>query len=85
MAGETTAEARDILSEHGVGVIDRSGNAHLELPGRPFYIEAKRPRDGEPRDPEAVTRLTGKAGVAAQALLLQPGRESEGSRSSGRG
>jgi hypothetical protein len=75
VAGETTAEARDILTSHGIGVIDGIGNAHLELPGLLFHIEGKRLGDGQPRGPGGATRLTGKAGVAAQALLLQPDRE----------
>lgn len=70
IAEETTAEARRILAEHGVGVIDGLGNAHVELPGLMFHLEGRR------RPPTAAppTRLSGKAGVAAQALLLQPTR-----------
>jgi len=73
VAGETTVEARAILEEHGIGVIDSLGNAHLELPGLLFHLEGRRPqrRAGGPITP---IRLRGKAGIAAQALLLQPDR-----------
>ena len=73
IAEETTAEAREILEKRGVAVVDGLGNAHIELPGLLFHLEGRRrPRrvagDGPP------TRLSGKAGVAAQALLLDPKR-----------
>lgn len=72
IAGETTAEARQILEHHGVALIDGLGNAHIELPGLLFHLEGRR----RPQRPTAKTlpRLNGKAGVAAQALLLQPRR-----------
>jgi hypothetical protein len=65
VAGETTAEARTILAEHGIGVVDGLGNAHVELPGLLVHLEGRRP----PRQARPA-RLTGKAGVVAQALLL---------------
>lgn len=68
IAGETTAEAREILADHGIAVIDGLGNAHIELPGLLIHMEGRRPhRQARP------TRLAGKAGVIAQALLLHPG------------
>lgn len=70
IAGETTAEARQILADHGIAVVDGLGNAHIELPGLLFHLEGTR----RPRATTAPTRLKGKAGVAAQALLLQPER-----------
>lgn len=72
VAGETTAQAREILEGHGVGVVDGLGNAHIELPGLLLHLEARRDR----RRPAvaAPTRLRGKAGVVAQALLLEPER-----------
>jgi hypothetical protein len=73
IATETTAEARAILGEQGIGLVDGLGNAHIELPGLLFHLEGRRrPRraGGEP----TPTRLSGKAGVAAQALLLDPPR-----------
>lgn len=74
IAGETTAEARRILGEHGVAVMDGLGNAHIELPGLLFHLEGKgRPEQGGNKKPPA--RLRGKAGLAAQALLLDPERE----------
>jgi hypothetical protein len=66
---EVTTEARAILERHGVGVIDGAGNAHLELPGLLLHIEGRR-RPQEARHRRAA-RLTGKAGVLAQALLLE--------------
>jgi hypothetical protein len=69
IAEETTAEARAILEEHGIAVIDRLGNAHIELPGLLFHLE------GRPsRQHARPTRLIGKAGLVAQALLLHPAR-----------
>lgn len=73
IARETTAEAREILKRNGVAVIDGVGNAHIELPGLLFHIEGRRrPRHVTADRPP--TRLSGKAGVAAQALLLDPKR-----------
>lgn len=69
IAEETTAEARAILEEHGIAVIDRLGNAHIELPGLLFHLEGRRGRQQA-----RPTRLTGKAGLVAQALLLHPKR-----------
>ncbi len=69
VADETTVEARDILREHGIALVDGLGNAHIELPGLLLHLQGgKRPR----RDPP--TRLAGKAGTVAQALLLDPER-----------
>lgn len=73
IAGSTTAEARRILEDHGVGVIDGLGNAHLELPGLLLHLEGKA-RVGAAPTGDRRTRLAGKAGVAAQALLLDPER-----------
>jgi len=71
ITGEVTAGARAILQEHGVAVVDGLGNAHIELPGLLFHLEGGRKR---PRATSQPTRLSGKAGVAAQALLLHPQR-----------
>jgi hypothetical protein len=70
IADETTVEARGILVSHGIGVIDAAGNAHLELPGLLFHHEGHRRHAGT----IPSTRLRGKAGVVAQALLLDPDR-----------
>lgn len=69
VADETTTEARKILEDHGIAVIDGLGNAHIELPGLLFHLEGRRGHQ-RPRP----TRLTGKAGVVAQTLLLHPER-----------
>ena len=75
VAGATTADAREILERHGVALVDGLGNAHVELPGFVLHTEAQRGRRaGTPR-PQTHTRLAGKAGVGAQALLLEPARE----------
>jgi hypothetical protein len=72
IADETTAEAREILERHGVAVIDGLGNAHLELPGLLLHLEGRPPTKRQSGTP---TRLSGKAGLVAQALLLQPERD----------
>lgn len=73
VADRTTADARRILVEHGIGYVDGLGNAHLDYPGAYVHIETPRKH----REPRAAgeLRLAGKAGVAAQALLLEPRRE----------
>jgi hypothetical protein len=73
VAGETTEEARRILRDHGIGVIDGTGNAHLELPGLLIHLEG-RPRPAGRGVPRMPTRLSGKAGVVAQLLLLHSDR-----------
>lgn len=73
IAGETTAEARAILKEHGIAGIDGLGNAHMELPGLLLHLEGRR-RPKRLAGAPTPTRLRGKAGVVAQALLLRPDR-----------
>lgn len=69
IAEESTADAREILAGHGIAVVDGQGNAHIELPGLLVHMEGRRSRrQARP------ARLTGKAGVVAQALLLDPER-----------
>ncbi len=67
IAEESTAEAREILKSHGIAVIDGLGNADVELPGLLLHLEGRGSpkRSGAPR-----TRLSGKAALVAQALLL---------------
>lgn len=73
VAGQTTAKAREILGEHDIALVDGQGNAHIELPGLLFHLEGRRqPRGG--RETFPPTRLRGKAGIIAQALLLHPER-----------
>jgi hypothetical protein len=71
IAGETTAEARQILEENGIAAVDGLGNAHVELPGLLVHLEGRGQTQmrglGNRR-----TRLAGKSGVLAQALLLRP-------------
>jgi hypothetical protein len=73
VAQETSKEARRILTDHGIGVADGLGNAHIEFPGVLIHVETARDGGRLPR-PAGQPRLAGKAGVAAQALLLDPGR-----------
>jgi hypothetical protein len=74
IAAETTAEARAILERNGIAVVDGLGNAHIELPGLLLHLEGR--GRAEQRTTDAPpTRLRGKAGVAAQALLLDPVRD----------
>jgi hypothetical protein len=73
ISDETTAAARQILASHGIAVIDGLGNAHIALPGLLFHLEANPPGTRRTQRVAATippTRLTGKAGVAAQALLI---------------
>lgn len=70
VAQETSADARATLREHGIGVIDGLGNVHVELPGLLLHVEGR----GTPAHKPRPVRLTGKAGVVAQALLLDPSR-----------
>lgn len=73
VAGETTADAREILEREGIGFIDGIGNAHVQLPGLLVHREGgRRPK----RAPAPHTpRLSGKAGVAVQTLLHDPERD----------
>jgi hypothetical protein len=68
VAGETTDEARAILEQHRIGVVDGFGNAHLDFPSLLVHLEGRR----QPRAiaKAAPARLRGKAGLAAQALLI---------------
>lgn len=66
VAGEMTGQAREILDEAGVGSVDGLGNVRLELPGLLMRITGTR----RPRRPHVPTRLSGKSGLLAQAMLL---------------
>jgi hypothetical protein len=72
IADYTTEEARQILTDHGIGIVDGVGNAHVELPGLLVHLEGRPGR--RPPATAPPTRLRGKAGIAAQALLLHPDR-----------
>jgi len=67
VAAETTEDAREILRAAGMGIVDGDGNAHIELPGIVVHVEG-RPDVTSRR--VAPVRLSGKAGVVAQALLV---------------
>lgn len=75
IADQTTEETRRILEDHGIGVIDGLGNAHLELPGLLFHVEGHRQKGRAAAATTPPTRLKGKAGLVAQALLLRPERK----------
>src|SRR5262249_62160249 len=77
VAAATTAEAREILERHGVAMVDGHGNAHVDLPGLVLHTEGRR-RHGDGRAARVQARLAGKAGVAPQALLLDPERDWKG-------
>lgn len=74
IAERTTSEARHILQAHGIAVLDGLGNAHIELPGLLLHLEGYKNDSPQRRAGAPRTRLRGKAGVAAQALLLDPKR-----------
>lgn len=71
VAGQSTHDARELLREHGIGIVDGNGNAHVELPGVVIHIHGAAQRNRKITTP---TRLSGKAGIVAQALLLEPER-----------
>ena len=70
----TTEAARRIFAENGVAYVDGIGNAHLELPGAYVHVERPYPKRQARRGPGGP-QLAGKAGVAAQALMLEPDRQ----------
>lgn len=75
VAGATTEEARRLLEEQGIGVIDTQGNMRVALPGLFLWAEGRRPPETRRDKKQPPVRLTGKAGVAAQALLREPPRQ----------
>ncbi len=73
VVAETVTEgARRTLEAGGLGYVDGHGNAHIRLPG--LYVHTTGSSKGAVTRPPAP-RLSGKAGLVAQALLLDPGRE----------
>jgi len=74
VAVQSTREARNILEEHGIGIVDGLGYAHIELPGLLFHTEGRTRSSDRPKQTGPV-RLRDKAGIAAQALLLEPSRD----------
>jgi hypothetical protein len=72
----TTEEARQLLEDSGVAVIDGLGNMRVELPGIFLWAEGRTPHGEIGRVPgQLPVRLAGRAGVAAQALLREPRRQ----------
>lgn len=72
IAEETTADARAILTEHNVSVLDGLGNAYIKVPGLLVRQEGSGRRSRH-RTTRPI-RLGGKAGVVAEALMLDPAR-----------
>jgi hypothetical protein len=81
-ARTTTTVAREILESHGIGYVDAAGNAAIDLPGlhvrtgslvRSGSFSAGAVIVPAPSVP-ALPRLAGKAGLIAQALILEPDR-----------
>lgn len=75
IAQSTTEEARRILEGEGVAVIDGLGNIRVKLPGMFLWTEGRKPPKAAGPAGQPPARLTGRAGVAAQALLADPGRK----------
>lgn len=82
VARTTTTVAREILESHGIGYVDAAGNAAIDLPGlhvrtgslvRSGSFTASAEIAPAPRN-TALPRLAGKAGLIAQALILEPER-----------
>ena len=82
VAKTTTSVAREILESHGIGYVDATGNAAIDLPGlhvrtgslmRSGSFTASAEIVAGPRR-SSLPRLAGKAGLIAQALILEPGR-----------
>ena len=66
VAAEITGKARDILSRAGIGSVDGLGNIRLELPGLLLRVAGT----GRVERSPTPTRLSGKSGLVAQAMLL---------------
>lgn len=70
IAADATADARELLRSNGIGLIDGGGYAHAELPGLLLHVADPGLRATRQAGPARPTRLTGKAGVVVQAMLL---------------
>ncbi|MEW6474373.1 MAG: helix-turn-helix domain-containing protein [Actinomycetota bacterium] len=76
VARTTTGDARQLLEEAGVGLFDTAGNMRVRLPGLFIWTEGRREAPRHPGGPdEPPVKLTGKAGIAAEALLMEPERD----------
>ena len=80
VARTITSVAREILESHGIGYVDAAGNAAIDLPG--LHVRTgSLARSGSftasaeiaaGRRSSSSPRLAGKAGLIAQALILEP-------------
>jgi AraC-like DNA-binding protein len=82
VARSTTSGAREILEAQGIAYVDAAGNAAIDLPGlhvrtgslvRSGSFTAGAVIVPAPAAP-GLPRLAGKAGLIAQALILEPDR-----------
>lgn len=75
VARTITAEARQRLVEAGVGFLDATGAKYVDLPGLYLCTEGRPQAAGAlaQKDPPGL-RLSGRAGVASEAILNDPGR-----------
>jgi hypothetical protein len=75
VARSITREARARLAEEGIGFLDATGAKSLDLPGLFLWTEGGRhPNKGKAGSESHGIKLAGKAGVATQALLIDPAR-----------
>ena len=76
VAERTTVGAREILDAHGIAFIDGEGNVSVRVPG--LFVRTGSFGAGavivRPAKVQATARLAGKAGLIAQALLLERDR-----------
>ena len=75
VAHTITEEARQRLVEAGIGFLDATGAKYLDLPGLYLWTEGRPQAAGvlAPKHPQGL-RLSGKAGVATEAMLNDPER-----------
>jgi hypothetical protein len=74
VARSTTEEARRLLEDAGVALIDAKGNIRVDLPGIFLWTENRTTAPTIDKPSQSPVKLTGKAGIAAQALLRDPQR-----------
>lgn len=73
VAETITESARRTFEDNGVGYVDGRGNSHIRMPG--LYVHTAGGRGSRVELQPPPTRLSGKAGLVAQALLLAPERD----------
>jgi hypothetical protein len=85
VAHSITQEAKERLVEPGVGFLDATGAKYVDLPGLYLWTEGRLQAAGAlaTKEPKGV-RLSGKAGVATEAMLNDLERRWTGSRPSHR-